>query len=172
MNKHIGKKFNKLTVKYIAGQRYNPITKEKSHKLFYCECECGGYTVTRIDHLRREQSTSCGCITNHGMSSSREYNTWKSMRQRCLNPKKHNYNNYGGRGIEIKSNWVDSFSKFYEDMGDRPLDHTLDRIDPNGHYEPDNCKWSTYSEQNTNKRKWTDSKVKLHNLLHRKVDKL
>lgn len=80
----------------------------------------------------------------------REYNSWYSMHQRCLNPEKDNYSSYGGAGISICERWLESFDNFMDDMGERPEGMTLDRIDSSGNYEPSNCKWSTYSEQTIN----------------------
>lgn len=79
------------------------------------------------------------------------YNTWTSMRQRCCNPKNPNYADYGGRGVTVCDRWA-SLAAFAEDMGSRPVGTTIDRIDVNGNYEPDNCRWSTQHEQNRNKR--------------------
>lgn len=81
------------------------------------------------------------------------YTTWKSMKTRCFNEKHEAFGNYGGRGITVCDRWVKSFDYFLKDMGEKPSDnHTLDRIDVNGNYEPKNCKWSTWVEQNNNKR--------------------
>ena len=77
------------------------------------------------------------------------YNTWHTMKQRCLNPNNDGYPYYGGRGITICDRWLD-FNNFLEDMGERPENMTLDRIDSNGNYCKENCKWSTKSEQSRN----------------------
>lgn len=84
----------------------------------------------------------------HGRHSSndRTYVSWQHMRQRCLNPNNDSYSRYGGRGITICKRW-DSFVNFLEDMGERPLDMTLDRKDSSGNYEPDNCQWATPKTQ-------------------------
>jgi len=88
----------------------------------------------------------------HGMWGTSEYKIWDSMIQRCRCSKKPGYKNYGGRGINVCIRWK-NFSDFYADMGNRPSPkHTLDRIDNNGNYCPENCKWSTYAEQSRNKR--------------------
>jgi len=80
-----------------------------------------------------------------------EYRSWIEMRRRCTNNNRAEYKNYGGRGITICQEW-NKFSVFLKDMGQRPLDHTLDRIDNNGNYEPTNCRWADIAQQNQNKR--------------------
>jgi len=82
------------------------------------------------------------------------------MLQRCNNPNHSHYKYYGGRGIKVCDRWLESFENFYEDMGERPEDLTLDRIDVNKGYYPENCKWSTRSEQNSNKRVYAKSGVR------------
>ena len=86
----------------------------------------------------------------HGMHSSPEYNCWAGVKQRCLNPKNHRYNEYGGRGITICERWM-KFENFLADMGRRPKGTSLDRIDNDGNYELSNCKWSTAKEQINNR---------------------
>ncbi len=88
----------------------------------------------------------------HGLSRTKVWYAWSDMRKRCQNKTHKNYDGYGGRGILVCSRW-DRFINFFDDMGHPPTKkHTLDRINNNGNYEPKNCKWSTWSEQNLNKR--------------------
>lgn len=88
----------------------------------------------------------------HGMKNTPEHNTWVRIRQRCNNPSNADYPSYGGRGIKVCERWDNSFKAFYEDMGDRPTKHSINRIDNNGHYEPSNCEWATDKAQARNKR--------------------
>lgn len=89
----------------------------------------------------------------HGRYGTSEYNSWASMRARCLNPKHNRYPSHGGRGITICSRWLNSFSNFYADMGKKPTpEHTLERLDNEGHYDPYNCCWATPIDQARNRR--------------------
>jgi hypothetical protein len=112
--------------------------------------------------LRRGYSKSCGCLcrelskaraTKHGMSESREYRSWERMKQRCFNPRAANYESYGGRGITVSyEDWISNFMAFFADTGTCPPGFSLDRIDPNGNYEPGNVRWADRKQQRQNQR--------------------
>lgn len=134
-----------------------------------CRCECGTERVVKGRYIRNGRSKSCGCYkkekaaeqvqtmnTRHGHAGrgkkSPTWRSWVHMRQRCLCPTDRKYPDYGGRGIGVCSEWLESFEAFLRDMGERPPGTTLDRIDNDGNYEPGNCRWATPVEQGRNKR--------------------
>lgn len=104
---------------------------------------------------------------SHGMHNTSEYKTWSYMKRRCNNPKDPRYHDYGGRGIKVCDRWQNSFRNFYEDMGDKPTpDHSIDRINNDGNYEPGNCRWATSREQASNKRVRKDSSTGIPGIIY------
>lgn len=152
----------------LTGHTYNRLTviklnrQTEKRKYWDCICSCGKSTVTEGSKLRNGSTKSCGCyrtecITNysitHGMAGTPEYGAWLSMKYRCFDKNGKSYNDYGGRGITVFQEWIDSFETFYAYLGNRPSSkHSLDRIDVNGHYEPGNVRWTTQKTQANNQR--------------------
>ena len=158
-----GQSFGRWTV--IGRAPSSGTGKESTRARWFCRCECGGEGDVSGRDLRAGKSQSCGCLklqqlkarlTKHGHNDkrkkSRTYCSWISMKTRCRNPNSHAYSRYGGRGVTYCPQWED-FDVFLRDMGERPQDTSLDRIDPYGNYEPGNCRWATAKVQNTNTRK-------------------
>jgi hypothetical protein len=133
-----------------------------SHVHVRCLCECGKETTPRAHSLKVGNTRSCGCLqlevrTTHGLSGHPLYQTWHGMVARCTNPKDSHYPGYGGRGITVCERWLglpDGLQNFIVDMGPKPSrGHSIDRLNNEGNYEPGNCEWRTWREQNDNRRK-------------------
>lgn len=155
----VGKTFHRLTV-------LKELKERKGGSVCYdCECVCGNNIEVKGKYLRNGDTKSCGCLNierikqqgyqnkKHGFSSLPEYNVYKTMISRCINKKHDRYYRYGGRGIKVCDRWLESFENFYEDMGDKPKNCTLDRMDNNGIYSANNCRWATITQQNINREK-------------------
>jgi len=139
-----GQKFGRLTV-------LKQVENRGRRTCWFCVCDCGNQLEVRGNSLRTGNTISCGCFrkeTAHALNFKPEgkqedvpgYNSWKSMRQRCLDSNHDGYERYGGRGITICDRWLHSFENFLADMGPKPgPEYSIERKDVDGNYEPGNC---------------------------------
>lgn len=160
----IGLRFGRWLVIDNLGRKSNT----SRNYYWLCECDCGEVKEVPGENLKRGTSKSCSCLMRdlsreratvtpnarkHGLSNSTVYMAWANMKDRCYNKNHPKFKDWGGRGIRVCVRWKNSFENFYEDMGDKPSpDLSLERINNDKGYSPDNCKWATRVEQNRNKR--------------------
>ena len=155
----------------LTGHRFGRLTvieraENKGKRVCWrCHCDCGNICIVRGYHLTLGKIKSCGCLQKeqrhnhlqHGMSHSPIYEIWHTIKQRCLNPNNKSYQYYGERGISIYTEWVENFQVFYDYVSQLPhfgeKGYSLDRIDNEKGYEPDNLRWATRKEQNCNQRR-------------------
>lgn len=157
----------------LVGQRFGRLQalcfvemSEHGKSMWRCLCICGNETTVIGSKLATGYTRSCGCLradtmsetmTTHGHRAVPEYDSWSHMIQRCTNSNNKDFDCYGGRGIQVCQQWLESFAAFYLDMGQRPsAGHSLDRYPNNdGNYEPTNCRWATRQQQAQNRRRRT-----------------
>jgi hypothetical protein len=166
IQEYIGLKYERLTIlREGTSIKYGKTTMRK----VWCKCDCGVEKEIDLNSIKRKKSTSCGCFskevakensTKHGLAmlstgiKHPDYSIWTKLKHRCLNPNDKSYKHYGGRGIKICDRWINSFENFINDLGWRPSkNYSLERIDYNKDYCPENCKWILKSEQSKNCRR-------------------
>lgn len=173
---HMGRKLQVLTDRDFGWWTVIGVPVRQGKKTLYlCRCQCGTTREVQADSLKGGKSTSCGCLQSQTFglrvsllaaerrlangdgykapSRTRTYKSWIAMSQRCYHPNSPSFPSYGGRGIAVCDRWRLSYHHFLADMGERPNGHSLDRIDNDRGYEPDNCRWATATVQARNQRR-------------------
>lgn len=144
----VGERFGRWTV---LGEVAPIRTAKMLTRKVECRCDCGTERILHLAAVRNGRTNSCGCF-RHQMSNTPEYRTWQSIKERCERPSTHRYPAYGAKGITVCKQWSESFAVFFADMGPRPEGTSIDRVDNDRGYEPDNCRWATNIEQQRNRR--------------------
>lgn len=162
-----GERYGKLVVMEEAESIYSKTG--KMIRRWKCKCDCGNITIVRHGDLRNGSTVSCGCYNyekesaakTHGYSRTKLGNVFEGMKQRCNNPKNKNYEKYGGRGIKICTEWLNDPKKFFDWAIKNGYKEglSIDRIDVNGNYESDNCRWADNEAQCLNQRLRKDNKT-------------
>ena len=156
----------------LIGQRYGRLvvverkgSNKQGNSMWLCKCDCGQETIVNSQRLKSAKTKSCGCYrsvpivklnTTHGKTNTRLYTIWQRMKSRCMNQNDISYHNYGGRGINVCDEWRNNFKAFYDYVSELEhfgeIGYTLDRINNDRNYEPDNIRWATWEMQASNRR--------------------